>query len=139
MTDRELKHLGKADLIEIIYQMKKNEIELRNELNKTQKKLEARDLKIQNAGSIAEAVVSINDLFETAQKTANEYLEQILVAKTESESRCREMEEETRIKCERIEQETEQSIAKKWAEFNKKTEDSISSQNELGKTGKEIQ
>ena len=64
MTDKQLRHLSKADLIDIIYQMKQTEEELRDELAQTQEKLDKRELKIGEAGSIAEAVVGLSGVFE---------------------------------------------------------------------------
>lgn len=80
MTDKEFKRLSKGELIEIIYQMKVTETQLRAALDEANAKLEDRRLKLENAGSIAEAVVRLNGIFETAQKTADEYLEQIYSA-----------------------------------------------------------
>jgi len=80
MTDKEFKRLSKGELIEIIYQMKVTETQLRAALEEANVKLEDRRLKLENAGSIAEAVVRLNGIFETAQKTADEYLEQIYSA-----------------------------------------------------------
>ena len=77
MTDKEFKRLRRSDLIEIIYEYQKREKTLNEEIAALKAELEARDLKIRDAGSIAEAVVKLNELFETAQKTADEYVEQV--------------------------------------------------------------
>lgn len=84
MTDKEFKKLNRSELISIIYEYQKTQEALEKELAEVKAKLADRDLKINNAGSIAEAVVSLNDLFETAQKTADEYLE--ILGKTARES-----------------------------------------------------
>ncbi len=77
MTDKEFKRLRRSDLIEILYEYQKREKALNEEIASLKAELESRDLKIRNAGSIAEAVVKLNELFETAQKTADEYVEQV--------------------------------------------------------------
>ena len=77
MTDKEFRKLSRTDLIEIIYEYQRREQEMQKEINTLRDALEKRDLKIQEAGSIAEAVVRLNELFETAQKTADEYVEQV--------------------------------------------------------------
>lgn len=77
MTDKEFKRLRRSDLIEILYEYQKREKALNEEIASLKSELEARELKIRNAGSIAEAVVKLNELFETAQKTADEYVEQV--------------------------------------------------------------
>lgn len=77
MTDKEFKHLKRADLIEIIYALQKNEQQLQSQLAEAQARLDRREIKIAEAGSIAEAVVGLSGLFETAQAAADEYLAQI--------------------------------------------------------------
>lgn len=77
MTDKEFKRLRRSDLIEILYEYQKREKALNEEIAALKAELESRDLKIRNAGSIAEAVVKLNALFETAQKTADDYVEQV--------------------------------------------------------------
>ncbi len=50
---------------------------MQEEIAALRAELESRDLKLKDAGSIAEAVVKLNALFETAQKTADDYVEQV--------------------------------------------------------------
>lgn len=70
MTDREFRKLKRIELIEIIYQ-------LQTELEDTKKKLEDKQICIDNAGSIAEAAVELNRLMDTAQNTADQYIESV--------------------------------------------------------------
>lgn len=77
MTDKEFKRLRRSDLIEILYEYQQREKALQDEIAGLKAQLESRELKLKNAGSIAEAAVKLNELFETAQKTADDYLEQI--------------------------------------------------------------
>lgn len=64
-----------GDLIDIIYQYQRREQHLEAENAKLRRLLNERDIKIQNAGSIAEAALSLNQVFETAQAAADQYLE----------------------------------------------------------------
>lgn len=50
---------------------------LQQELEETKQKLEDRRLMEQEAGSIAEAALRINKVFEAAQQAADQYLENI--------------------------------------------------------------
>ena len=77
MTDKEFKRLRRSDLIEILYEYQRREQALNEEIAALRARLEDRELKIRDAGSIAEAVVRLNELFETAQKTADDYVEQV--------------------------------------------------------------
>ncbi len=77
MTDKEFKRLNRVELIEIIYQLKKNEANLLAENTELKKQLADRNVKIANAGSIAEATVAISNIFGVAQQTADNYLRSI--------------------------------------------------------------
>lgn len=77
MTDKEFRRLRRSALIEIIYEYQCREKEMLAEIESLQEKLNAREIKISEAGSIAEAVVKLNELFETAQKTADDYVAQV--------------------------------------------------------------
>ncbi len=123
MADKEFKNLNRGELIEVIYEMKKNELRLRSELEAANAELNRKNLKIKEAGSIAEAVASLNNLFEVAQKTADDYLEQIYAVHAGIEERCRLMEEETKKKCAQKEQETDRLIAEKWKIFRQKVQE----------------
>ncbi|MBR6995266.1 MAG: hypothetical protein IKH96_04520 [Ruminococcus sp.] len=87
MTDKEFRKLKRGDLIAIIYEYQKKQEELVKEIDELRAQLESKNLKISKAGSIAEAVVGLDLLFETAQKTADDYVEQIRLANEEAEKK----------------------------------------------------
>ena len=74
MTDKELRHLRRADLIDIIYELEKQGDEKDVQIKELQAVLEERTLRISNAGSIAEVALNINGVFEAAQAAADQYL-----------------------------------------------------------------
>ncbi len=76
MTDKEFRRLSRADLIEIIYELQKNESLLRQENGELRQKLEERRVAIAKSGSLAEALAKLNGLFEAAQATADGYREE---------------------------------------------------------------
>lgn len=75
MTDKEFRRLKRSELIEIIYQYQQNEKNLMAEIDRLKEQLADRKLKIEKAGSIAEAALELSGIFEAAQKAADEYLE----------------------------------------------------------------
>jgi len=77
MTDKDLKKLRREDLVEIILQLQENEQQLNEKLEAAQKQLNDKNLKISEAGSIAEATARLNGLFEAAQATADDYVAQV--------------------------------------------------------------
>jgi len=73
--NKDLKRMGRAELLEIlISQIEENE-RLKRELKECKKELEDRKIKIDNAGSLAEAAVKLNGLFEAADAAVKQYVE----------------------------------------------------------------
>ena len=77
MTEKELQRLNRREILEIlITQMEKNE-HLQQQLDEALAKLSSKQIVIQNAGSIADASLQLNGVFESAQAAAEQYLENI--------------------------------------------------------------
>ena len=77
MTEKEMKRFSRAELLELLIdQMKENE-ELQKKLDEANKRLEDRKIIIENSGSIAEAALKLNGIFEAAEKAAAQYIENV--------------------------------------------------------------
>ena len=85
MNPKELKHLNRRELIEIIYQMKKNEQEQQEKIAALEEELQDKRIRISTAGSIADAAVGITQILTTAQNTADLYLQEITSMKEDIE------------------------------------------------------
>jgi cell division septum initiation protein DivIVA len=96
MFSKELKRLSRRELVDIIYQMKKNEEQLQAKIDELEEALQDKRIKISTAGSIAEAAVDITNVFHTAQRTADLYLQEISYMKAETERECAKMLEDAR-------------------------------------------
>ena len=88
MTQKELKRLSRAELLELLLVQTREVERLREELAQTREELAQRRLRLEQAGDLATAVVMVNQVMEAAQAAADQYLDNI-----------RAMEEETRQKC----------------------------------------
>ncbi len=75
MTEKELLKLKRSELLEIMLAQSREIDSLREELAQTKKKLEDKRIKIEEAGSIAEASLQLTKIFEEAQKAADLYVE----------------------------------------------------------------
>jgi len=107
MTDRELRKLRRTDLLELLLAQEKENEDLRRQIQQLQDRLEERELKIINAGSIAEASMQLNGVFEAAQSAADQYLASIRKMNEEKENYCSKIEEEARLRAEQTLRETE--------------------------------
>ena len=77
MTDRELRKLSRAGLLEVLLTQSREIDRLRAEVAELNAKLEDRDLIMSHSGSIAEASLRINNIFEAAQKAADQYVDSV--------------------------------------------------------------
>lgn len=64
MAERELRRMNRMELIEIIYALKQHEEELEQQNAKLRRQLADRTLRLEQVGSIAEAALSLNRVFE---------------------------------------------------------------------------
>lgn len=134
MTENELHRLSRKDLLEMMIEqgrqietLKKEAEEekaaLKKEAEAAKEALKNREIKLNEAGSIAVAALQINGVFEAAQAASQQYVENVrklndrqkeICAQMEAESRekadklladtenkCRNMEEETHLQCEK--------------------------------------
>lgn len=75
MTAKELKRLRRSDLLEMLLELRKENDDLRSQLAQAKKQLEDRNLEIEKSGSLAEAVVQMNGLFEATQAACEQYVD----------------------------------------------------------------
>ena len=102
MVSKELKRLGRRELVDIIYQLKKNEQEKLERIAALEEELQEKRIRISVAGSIAEAATDITRIFANAQMTADLYLHEIAAMKTETEIACAQMLEDAKKQAEQI-------------------------------------
>ena len=77
MTDRELRRLSRAELLEMLLaQVEENE-RLKARLEEAERALEDRRLAVSRAGSLAEASLQLNEVFAAADRAARQYVENV--------------------------------------------------------------
>ena len=102
MVSKELKKLSRRELVDIIYQLKKNEQEMQDKIAALEEELQDKRIRVSIAGSIAEAAVDITQLFSNAQRTADLYLMEIAAMKADTEKECVKMLENAKNQAELI-------------------------------------
>ena len=117
MIGNDLKKLNRRELVDLIYQMKKNEQHLQGEIAALQEELQNKRIHLSKAGSVAEAAVSITNVLSAAQTTADLYLHEISCMKQETENICAKMIEEASQRVTNILMEGEKQFAKLSARY----------------------
>lgn len=123
MTDREMRKLSRPQLLEMLLVQAKEVSRLREELQQAQTKLDCRQIQIEESGSIAEAALKLNSVFETAQTAADQYLQNIRTLQENTRKRCEELEAETRRRCEEMTHIAEAEAAAYWDAIREKIRD----------------
>lgn len=149
MTDRELKRLNRRELIDIIYELQQRYADRENEIAQLQAALEKRELSISESGSIAEAALKVNGVFEAAQAAADQYLQSIRAANADTTARIEavqkqsdEMLRQANLKAESIIKDAEtkadeiisnanQDAVKSWDQFQQKADELLRTRAEL--------
>lgn len=88
MTDKQLRKLSRSELLEMLLEQTKELERIQKRYQRALEQLENRRLVMDEAGSIAAASLQVNQVFENAQKAADQYLYNM-----------QKLEEETREKC----------------------------------------
>lgn len=101
MTEKEMKKLSRTDLLRMLIDQGEEMKVLKEELEKAKAEISEREIKMTEAGSIAEAALKINGVFEAAQAASQQYLENVKHLSERQDALARIKERETREKCER--------------------------------------
>ena len=77
MTEKELHKLKRGELLEMMLAQSREIDALRARVRDLEEKLADREIRIRESGSIAEAALKLNGIFEAAQAAADQYLENV--------------------------------------------------------------
>lgn len=107
MTDKELRRLSRGELLEMLIAQAAENDQLKNRLEQAEAQLRDRKIAINNAGSLAEAALSLNGVFQAAEAAAQQYLENIERISGQQDAICRDMKEQAKQEAAEIRQEAE--------------------------------
>lgn len=77
MTDRELKRLSRIELLDMLLAQMKENRELKSRLQEAERKLADRRIAIEQSGTMAEAALKLNGVFEDVDRAVRQYLENV--------------------------------------------------------------
>ncbi len=91
MTDKELKRIGRAELLELLLAQSEENEALQIRIEELEQELRHREIIIANAGTIADAAFQLNGVFDAAGAAAVQYLENIKRLNRQIELKAQEM------------------------------------------------
>lgn len=98
MKEKDLKHMNRSELLQMLLAQAEEVKSLRAQLEQAQAQLQERKIAIDEAGSIAEAALKLNGVFDAAQAAAQEYLDNIQSLSGRQEEVARKIQEEAEEK-----------------------------------------
>ena len=111
MTDKELRHLSRGELLEMLIDQSTELQALREKLEAAEAALKKRDITIGTAGSIAEAALQLNGVFEAAQKACQQYTDNIRQLSQRQQEICDQLEAESQARAKKIIEDAEKKKA----------------------------
>lgn len=127
MTEEDLKKLRRSDLLELLITQERENEQLRAQVTRLKERLENREIDLDQAGSIAEAAMRLNGVFQAAQDAAAQYLENVQRLSGRQEEICRRQEEESRQAAQQRLEETEETCRRMEADTRKKCQELVAS------------
>lgn len=85
MTEKELKHLSRAELLELLLAQTEENEKLKQQLEQAQKQLADRRILVEESGTMAEAALKLNGVFDAVDKAVRQYLENVRRSAEEGE------------------------------------------------------
>lgn len=107
MTDKELRRLGRAELLEMLISQSEENEQLREQVVNLQRLLDERRIINERAGSIAEASLMLNKIFEAAESAAQDYINNIRTMSEKQDEISRRIEEDAQRKMQQMIADTE--------------------------------
>lgn len=120
MTEKELRKLNRKQLLELLLKQTGRAEQLQQKLNEAEEKLHDKELTETEAGSMAEASLKLNGVFEAADAAATQYLENVKRLSENSALIVKNAEEEAVRKAEAIIADAQKRAEQREAEAERK-------------------
>lgn len=111
MTDRELKRLSRGELLEMLIAQTEENQRLQSRLEEVEAQLSDRRIAIEKAGTLAEAALALNGVFEAAEAAAKQYVENIQQLSGKQTAINQKLQEETEQACQKLRLDAETQAA----------------------------
>ncbi len=131
MAENEIKNLKRVDLLELLIRQSGEIDRLNAEVKRLQRELDNKEIKIRQAGSIAQAALELNGVFSAAQNACEQYIENIKSANERQDEICAEMLRQTGEKCEKMVLQAQNAANACWQDAKKRIQQALRETEEL--------
>lgn len=123
MTEKDLRKLSRADLLEMLIDQSTEMQRIKKRLHAAEARLSNREIAIDESGTLAEAALKLNGIFQAAQASCAQYTENIRLLSGRQDDICRKREEESLRQTTTLLAETKERCAAMEAETKKRCAD----------------
>ena len=102
MASKELKRLSRKELLELLIEQRDVLAQTQAELAEAKTELNKRSIALKQVGTMAEATLALNGVFEAADKAAKQYLDNIKRISDSQSEKSAKIEAETQTRCAKI-------------------------------------
>jgi hypothetical protein len=95
MAKNDLRRLRRQDLLEMLVELSEENRQLREKMEQLEEQLQDRTIRIEKAGSLADAAMQLTGIFQSAEEACGLYIHNTRL-------RCQELEEKTRARCQEL-------------------------------------
>lgn len=113
MTEKELKRLSREELLRLLIAQMEETQAAKTALRRAQLELKNRQIALSRAGSIAEAALQLNGVFDAAQAACQQYMENIERISRQQESLSAGLERASRARAEQLIADAEKEAARR--------------------------
>jgi hypothetical protein len=95
MAKNDLRRLRRQDLLEMLIELSEENRQLREKVDNLEAQVRDRTMRIEKAGSLADAAMQLTGIFQSAEEACDLYIHN-------TKLRCQEMEAETKARCQKM-------------------------------------
>lgn len=112
MTDKELKRLSRAELLQLLLEQSMETEQLQAKVKELTEQVQRNEITCQNAGSLAEAALTLNGVFQAADQAAQKYIQEMADRAAKQEQELQAKADEVRIQADKLLEDANAAAAK---------------------------
>ena len=102
MTPKDLRKLSRLALLDMLIEMSTELEAVREKLAQAEEKLQNREIALNQAGSIAEVALQVNDVYAVTEAACKQYMENIRLLSERQERLCAQRDRESKAQAEEL-------------------------------------
>ena len=112
MTDKELKRLNRTELLQLLMTQVRETEQLQAKVRELTEQIQKHEITCQNAGTLAEAALALNGVFQAADEAAQKYVQEMADRAAKQEQELQAKADEGRMQADKLREDANAAAAK---------------------------